>query len=67
VHIFASQLEGAVVANLRRKEREAIAMAESLSKETNKAVIAQVLGNNRQTNEYNANKSVSLPSFLQVA
>jgi len=67
VHIFASQLEGAVVSNLRRKEREAIAMAESLSKETHEAVISQVLGNDRQTNDYNASKSVSLPSFLKVA
>ena len=29
VHIFASSAEGAVVANLRRKERDALAMAES--------------------------------------
>jgi hypothetical protein len=34
VHIFASKAEGAIVANLKRKEREAAEMAESLSAET---------------------------------
>jgi SNF2 family DNA or RNA helicase len=31
VHIFSSKAEGAIVANLKRKEREAAQMAESLS------------------------------------
>lgn len=67
VHIFASSAEGAVVSNLRRKERDALAMAESLSAETRDAVMAEVTGLQRQTNAYQAAKAVSIPSFLRNA
>lgn len=65
VHIFASEAEGAVVANLRRKERDALAMAESLSAETAGAVMASVRGSTRHTNDYEAASKVRLPSFLR--
>jgi superfamily II DNA or RNA helicase len=64
VHIFSSAAEGAVAANLKRKERDAMQMAESLSQETRGAVIASVTGTTRQTNTYAANQAVSIPSFL---
>lgn len=67
VHVFASKAEGAVVANLTRKEREAGKMAEALSAETRDAVLAEVRGLTRQTNEYNANRAVSVPAFLRAA
>ena len=67
VHIFASELEGAVVSNLQRKERDARAMAESLSALTSEAVRREVLGTSRSTNIYNANQSISIPSFLKGA
>lgn len=67
VHIFASDAEGAVVANLRRKERDAIAMAESLSAETRDAVMQEVTGNKRQTNTYNAGQRVRVPGFIRSA
>ncbi len=67
VHIFASRAEGAVVANLKRKEREAGEMAQSLSAETREAVIAEVTGLKRETNLYNADKRVLLPAFLKAA
>lgn len=67
VHIFASKAEGAVVANLRRKEREAAEMAESLSAETRDAVMAEVRGLTRQTNDYNAARRVTVPAFLKAA
>jgi hypothetical protein len=67
VHIFASKAEGAIVANLKRKEREAAQMAESLSAETHDAVMAEVTGQSRQTNTYGASKAVSIPSFLRTA
>lgn len=66
-HIFASKAEGAIVANLKRKERDAIAMAESLSAETHDAVMAEVIGAKRESNFYNAAQRVSVPSFLRVA
>ncbi len=67
IHVFASSAEGAVVANLKRKERDATAMAESLSAETRDAVMQSVTGTTRQTNTYNAAKSVVVPSFLKAA
>jgi hypothetical protein len=67
VHVFASSAEGAVVANLKRKERDAMQMAESLSAETRDAVIAEVSGLTRQTNIYNAGRRVTVPAFLETA
>jgi hypothetical protein len=64
VHVFASTAEGAVVSNLKRKERDAQAMAESLSAETREAVLAEVVGQKRQTNIYNASKRVAVPAWL---
>ena len=67
VHVFASSAEGAVVANLRRKERDALAMAESLSTETRDAVMASLTGTRRQTNDYTAVRRVHAPDFLRAA
>ena len=67
VHIFASSAEGAVVANLKRKERDAQAMAENLSLETRDAVMAEVTGLQRQTNTHNATRKVAVPAFLKEA
>lgn len=67
VHVFASRAEGAVVANLKRKEREAGEMAASLSAETRDAVMSEVIGLKRQTNTYNASRSVAVPAWLKDA
>lgn len=67
VHVFASSAEGAVVANLRRKERDAQAMAESLSAETRDAVMQEVTGTKRETNTHNASQRVTVPAFLETA
>ena len=64
VHVFASEAEGAVVANLRRKERDALAMAESLTAETRDAVRDQVIGTTRYTNNYDARRRIATPSWL---
>lgn len=64
VHIFSSELEGAVVANLRRKEADAATMAESLSAETKDAVREAVTGTTRIVNPYNATSRVLAPSWL---
>jgi hypothetical protein len=65
VHVFASELEGAVVENLRRKERDAIAMAEQLGAETRESVRAEVRGTTRSTNEYTPGVAMALPSWLK--
>ena len=67
VHVFASKAEGAVVANLKRKEREAGEMAEALSDETRDAVMQEVTGTRRETNTYNASQRVAVPAFLRSA
>ena len=65
VHIFASEQEGAVVANLARKEADARAMSDALAAETLDAVRESVLGFSRETNNYNGIKPVSVPGFLR--
>jgi hypothetical protein len=67
VHIFASRQEGAVVANLKRKEADAAAMAESLGAETRDAVMVEVTGLKRQTNSHNNGQRVIVPAFLDAA
>lgn len=67
VHIFASEQEGSVVANLERKEADAKAMAESLSAETLEAVRESVLGFSRETNDYAPSVPMAIPSFLRKA
>jgi hypothetical protein len=63
-HIFASELEGAVVANLKRKEADATAMADALSAETMAAVQKSVLGMIRETNPYQPRKAIQAPPWL---
>lgn len=67
VHVFASEAEGAVIANLKRKEREAIEMSESLSNETRDAVFSNVKSAKKETNTYNANRAVVVPKFMEAA
>ena len=67
VHIFASNQEGAIVQNLKRKEQDAKRMADAMAAETIEAVKSEVLGFSKETNDYNANKAIKLPSFLRAA
>jgi hypothetical protein len=67
VHVFASDKEGAIVANLRRKEIDAAEMAQAMSAETMASVHAQVMGRARSSNEHNASKRVGIPTFLMEA
>lgn len=64
VHIFASDLEGAVVNNLQRKERDALAMADALSAETHDAVMQEVTGSTRKSNPYSPARTAKFPSWL---
>ena len=65
VHIFASQLEGAIIANLKRKEADAMAMSESLAAQTGDAIRESVIGSIRATNDYTATRAVKLPAFMR--
>jgi hypothetical protein len=64
VHVFASELEGEVVKNLERKERDAEEMAEALSVETREVIRAEITGQRRQTNDYSAGTRASVPSWM---
>ena len=67
VHIFASELEGSVIANLARKERDALAMSDAMSAETHDAVMASVRGSSRKSNPYQPAQPIALPDFLRAA
>lgn len=67
VHVFASQQEGAVVANLRRKEADARAMADAMAAETLDAVRENILGRTKDTNPYHATARMLVPSFMEAA
>ncbi len=66
VHVIASDIEGAVLANLRRKEADATAMAEALSAYTKHAVMQQVFGSVATTNEYRASQKIIHPIWLRT-
>ena len=67
VHVFSSQQEGAVVANLRRKEAAAMAMADAMCEETRDAVRFSVLGRTKDTNPYDAHHRLIIPRFLEAS
>lgn len=65
VHVFASEAEGSVVENLRRKEADAAALAESLSAETREAVRTSVLGKARTATIYAPTQQLTVPDWLK--
>lgn len=67
VHIFASEQEGSVVANLRRKEDDARKMADALAAEVIDSVRAELTGVTRETNVYDASRQIIVPEFLKAA
>jgi hypothetical protein len=64
VDIFASELEGNVIANLARKQRDADIMADELSREAGESVRAEVRGTSRVSNGYDARHEMRIPSWL---
>jgi len=65
VHLFASDLEGAVVANLARKESDASEMADALSAATREAIESEG-GSTRHTNTYQPKRAVGVPAWLKT-
>lgn len=64
VHIFASEAEGAVVANLKRKEANAAEMTKMLAAETAAMVRAEVRGATRERNSYEPRMRMTVPGWL---
>ena len=67
VHVFSSDLEGAVVANLKRKEEAAAQMAEEMVSFTAAAVRRNIVGSQRSTNAYDDGQTIKLPRFVCAA
>lgn len=63
VHIYASEVEGSVVANLKRKESDALKMADELTRETRDALREEVRGQVRTVNRY-APGVIEMPAWL---
>lgn len=66
-HIIASELEGATVANIKRKETDADRMAAAMVMHMADLSSQAVRGSVRQTPNYNPTVPVQLPSFLEQA
>lgn len=66
-HIIASELEGATVANIRRKEADADRMAAAMVMHMADLSSEAVRGSMRDTPDYNPQIPVKIPSFLEAA
>ncbi len=66
-HVFASDLEGAVVANLGRKESQSSEMVAEMAAYTAKAIRSIGLGSATSTNCYKPDNVISLPEFICAA
>ena len=67
VHFIAAETEGAVVANLRRKEADAERMAAAMVKHMADLSSAEVRGMVRTIANYNPTQPVIIPDFLRRA
>lgn len=66
-HIIASELEGATVANIKRKEADADRMAASMVMHMADLSSEAVRGMIRETPNYNPTVPVTIPAFLEQA
>jgi len=67
VHIITSELEGAVVANIKRKESDAAIMASSMVDHMSSISSAEIKGLSRNKTEYHSVNKIIIPSFLEAA
>ncbi len=64
VHFITGELEGAVVRNIERKEKQAAEMAEQMLGHMREINTAEIHGTIRETNAYAAKKKTEVPSWL---
>lgn len=67
VHLVAAETEGAVVANLQRKEADAERMAEQMVAHMQDITVATIRGTSRTKTEYNPSVEMTIPAFLEAA
>ena len=64
VHIVSADTEGAVVANIKRKEQQNREMGENMAKHMQKFTIDQIKGAKTEKTEYLPSINIELPSFI---
>lgn len=64
VHFITGELEGAVVRNIERKERQAAEMAEAMLNHMREINTAEIHGTIRETEDYKPKQQVRVPSWL---
>lgn len=64
VHFITGELEGAVVRNIERKEKQAAEMAVSMIEHMREINTAEIHGTVRETEAYRPSKAVEVPSWL---
>lgn len=67
VHVITSELEGAVVRNILRKEADAQRMAEQMVEHMSAISSAEIKGISRDRTEYRADDQIILPQFIMEA
>jgi hypothetical protein len=66
-HVISSEMEGATVSNIRRKEADADRMAAAMVMHMADLSIDAVRGSVRDTPDYNPTQNVIIPSFVEQA
>lgn len=64
VHFIASELEGAVVSNIKRKEKDAEKMADAMVSHMKDLNISDLEGTKRNTTNYNPTEKMILPNWM---
>ena len=64
VHVITGELEGAVVRNIERKERQAAKMAEAMLGHMREINTAEIHGTVREQERYHGSKRVEIPAWL---
>jgi hypothetical protein len=67
VHVVTAESEGAVVENIKRKERDALTMAESMVHNMADISSKEIKGSTFQKAEYVPAKTINIPSWLEAA
>lgn len=65
-HFITGELEGAVVRNIQRKEKQAAEMAEAMLGHMREINTAEIHGTVRQSEEYKAKKEMRIPEWLNA-
>lgn len=66
VHVICADTEGAVVENIKRKDRQNAQMADSMVKHMRELTKREIFGTVQEKTEYNATQEMKLPDFMEV-